>query len=93
MDPSWVSEVTMENRAWKWEETPSIQGKVIVVTGGNTGLGYEAANVFAKKGATVVLACRSLPRGEDAKKKNLDGHPKRSRRSNETGFGESYLDP
>jgi len=65
----------MENRAWKWEETSSILGQVIIVTGGNTGLGYEAANVFAKKGATVVLACRSLPRGEDAKKKILADTP------------------
>jgi NAD(P)-dependent dehydrogenase (short-subunit alcohol dehydrogenase family) len=31
-----------------------------VITGGNTGLGFEAAKVLAQHGATVVLACRDL---------------------------------
>lgn len=35
-------------------------GKVAVITGGGRGLGYEMANEFAKRGATVVLASRKL---------------------------------
>lgn len=39
---------------------------VIVVTGANAGLGYESAKEFAKRNATVVLACRDVPKAEEA---------------------------
>ena len=39
---------------------------VIVVTGASTGLGYEAAKEFAKRRATVVLACRDVEKAEEA---------------------------
>ncbi len=45
---------------------PAQRGKVVVVTGANSGLGYEATKTFAEKGATVVLACRSVEKGERA---------------------------
>lgn len=32
--------------------------QVIIITGGNTGLGAEVAKVMAAKGATLILACR-----------------------------------
>jgi len=35
-------------------------GKVIIVTGSNTGIGKEAARDFAKRGAHVYMACRDL---------------------------------
>lgn len=38
----------------------------IIVTGGNSGLGFEAAREFARRGARVVLACRDPRKGEDA---------------------------
>lgn len=41
-------------------------GKVTLVTGGNTGVGYEYAAVMARGGATVVLACRNRARGTAA---------------------------
>ena len=37
--------------------------KVIVVTGGNCGLGYESAKEFARRNAAVVLACRDVVKG------------------------------
>jgi len=44
----------------------SLDGKVIVITGGNTGLGYESAKRLAKGGATVVITSRSLSKGQRA---------------------------
>lgn len=41
-------------------------GKCIIVTGANTGLGFEAARVLAAKGARVMLACRSQAKAEAA---------------------------
>ncbi len=44
----------------------SLQGKLIVITGGNTGLGLESGKRLAAAGATVVLTSRSLIKGEKA---------------------------
>ncbi|WP_437739821.1 SDR family oxidoreductase [Sorangium sp. So ce1504] len=44
-----------------------MNGKVCVVTGGNTGIGKETARGFAQRGAKVVLACRDTGRGEAAR--------------------------
>jgi len=45
---------------------PSLDGTTVVVTGANSGIGYESTRAFAAKGATVVMACRSTERGERA---------------------------
>jgi hypothetical protein len=52
---------------------PSLTGKTVVVTGANSGLGYEGTKAFAAKGATVVMACRSVDRGETAAAEIRDG--------------------
>lgn len=41
---------------------------MIIVTGSNTGIGYETAFTLAKLGGTVVLACRDTTRGLAAEK-------------------------
>ena len=46
----------------------SMKGKVVVVTGGNSGIGLESAIDLARKGAKVVLGCRNKERGEKAVK-------------------------
>ena len=44
-------------------------GKTILVTGANTGLGFEAAKVLAARGGRVLLGCRSEDKATDAMKK------------------------
>jgi NAD(P)-dependent dehydrogenase (short-subunit alcohol dehydrogenase family) len=51
---------------WTATEIPSMREKTVVVTGANSGLGFEATKELARQGATVIMACRSLDRGETA---------------------------
>ena len=41
-----------------------LQGKVAVVTGGNTGIGYETAKALTRMGARTIVACRSQERAQ-----------------------------
>ncbi|XP_071973606.1 WW domain-containing oxidoreductase isoform X3 [Engystomops pustulosus] len=49
-----------------------LTGKVVVVTGANTGIGFETARSLALHGALVILACRSLQKANEAKKQIID---------------------
>ena len=53
-------------RKWTEQDMPDMIGKVAIVTGANTGIGYEAARALAQKGATVILACRNLDKANAA---------------------------
>ncbi len=66
----------MNNSKWSLANMPDQSGKSIVVTGGNSGLGYESVKAFASKGAEVVLASRSSEKGEAAKNEILKETPK-----------------
>ena len=58
----------MNKRNWTLADIPDLTGKTIIVTGANTGLGFEAVKAFALNGANVIMACRSLEKGEMARK-------------------------
>lgn len=45
---------------WTAAEIPDQRGRTALITGANSGLGLESARALATKGATVLLACRSL---------------------------------
>jgi NAD(P)-dependent dehydrogenase (short-subunit alcohol dehydrogenase family) len=51
---------------WTTADIPGQIGRVAVITGANTGLGYETAAALAAKGAHVVLAVRDLDKGKKA---------------------------
>lgn len=52
---------------WTTKDMPEIEDKKVIVTGANSGIGYEATKAFAEKNAEVVMACRSIERGKNAK--------------------------
>ncbi len=52
--------------AWTPDRMPSCRDKTVLITGANSGLGFEATKAFVARGATVIMACRSLDRGERA---------------------------
>lgn len=51
---------------WPGAKIPDLSDKVILVTGANSGIGFYAAQEFARAGAEVILACRSQEKGAAA---------------------------
>ena len=54
---------------WTAAQMPSQAGKAVLVTGANSGIGYQAALEFARHGAHVLLGCRSESKGQAAMEK------------------------
>lgn len=57
------------SKIWTKDHIPDMSGQVVVVTGVNSGIGFETAAALAEKKATVILAVRNMERGEAALKK------------------------
>ncbi|EED82668.1 predicted protein [Postia placenta Mad-698-R] len=57
---------------WSVEEIPDLTGKVAIVTGANTGLGFESARILASHGAKVYATARSQEKGTAAVQKIND---------------------
>ncbi|WP_037258095.1 SDR family NAD(P)-dependent oxidoreductase [Kibdelosporangium aridum] len=51
---------------WTAADVPSQEGRTAVITGANTGIGFEAAKVLAARGATVILGVRDVAKGAAA---------------------------
>lgn len=59
----------MPNHNWTTEKIPDLNDKVAIVTGANSGIGFETAKELARKGSRLILACRSENKGKDAAQK------------------------
>jgi NAD(P)-dependent dehydrogenase (short-subunit alcohol dehydrogenase family) len=56
-------------------DVPYQSGKTFFITGANTGIGFEAAKVFASRGGRVLLGCRNLDKGQNALARVRHAHP------------------
>tara|TARA_Y100001968_G_scaffold121910_2_gene110957 strand:+ start:367 stop:1305 length:939 start_codon:yes stop_codon:yes gene_type:complete len=45
---------------WSIDSIPNQEGRIVLITGANSGLGFETAKALIQKGATVILGCRSI---------------------------------
>jgi NAD(P)-dependent dehydrogenase (short-subunit alcohol dehydrogenase family) len=55
-----------KNGKWTIDDMPDMSGKIAIVTGANSGIGYATARALAAKGAQVIMACRNEGRGRVA---------------------------
>lgn len=60
---------------WTMDMVPDQDGRTAIVTGSNTGLGFETASGLAQAGARVVLACRGVAKADEARAEILRRHP------------------
>ena len=66
---------TSQGDSWTEADVPDQRGRTAVITGANTGLGFETARVLAARGAQVVLACRDLGQAKEAAVRIISGSP------------------
>src|SRR5438046_2264426 len=60
---------------WTPRQMPPQQGRLAIVTGANSGIGYQTARYLSHIGATVILACRNAEKGEAARAKIVAEYP------------------
>lgn len=63
----------MPTAHWSDSDLPNLQGRTVIVTGANSGIGRAAAFALARAGASVTLAVRDTPKG-DAAASTMTGH-------------------
>lgn len=60
---------------WTAKDIPDMSGKTILITGANSGIGFEAARALAVVNARVVMACRNQQKGQRAQQRILEETP------------------
>lgn len=60
---------------WTAEHISNVEDKIVLITGANSGLGFEASLALAKKGSLVVMACRNPSKGQVALQQIQDEVP------------------
>lgn len=60
---------------WTPRQMPPQQGRLAIVTGANSGIGYQAARYLSRVRASVILACRNADKGEAARARIVSEHP------------------
>ena len=51
---------------WTVNDIPDQSERIVLVTGANSGLGFETTKALLSKGAKVIMGCRSLEKGQEA---------------------------
>ena len=65
----------MKQQKWDSNDIPDQKGRVAIVTGSSSGVGYETARVLAEKNAIVIIAVRNLQKGNADAEKIRGLHP------------------
>lgn len=61
-----ITEHVMSKITWTPKKIASLNGKIVVVTGANSGIGFESARLLAMHGAEVIMACRNEAKGRES---------------------------
>ena len=56
---------------WSIDLIPDQKGRIALITGANSGLGFSTAQALLAKNATVILGCRSIQKAEKARQRLL----------------------
>lgn len=59
----------MAKEKWTADKIPNQKGRIVIVTGASSGIGFEAAHELAKKDASVIIAVRNMEKGNNAANK------------------------
>ena len=65
--------IALRSRLEAWAEPPTMDGRVVVVTGATSGIGLAAATALAALGATVHLVGRNADRARQARRRGRGG--------------------
>ncbi|VDP73148.1 unnamed protein product, partial [Schistosoma curassoni] len=86
---------TMKETVGLWRKlcviNKRLDGKMAIVTGCNTGIGLYTASELARRGATIIMACRNTERANKAKTRLLEMYGKNSEKSGETDIACSQV--
>jgi NAD(P)-dependent dehydrogenase (short-subunit alcohol dehydrogenase family) len=70
-----MTSLNAKTTAEQASEGVDLTGRFAIVTGANTGIGWETTRVLALRGCSVTMACRNLDKAADARQRILDGNP------------------